>query len=242
MKKIVMLIMAIVLVIGVCSNAMAYFEDQHLFRVVYDRAGTNEVVTDLGLISSLTAPTTANWAFAGQSTWDASMFSASPNLYVAYFAQKAGSTGNAWTSGPDGGQLFRQWSAFSSGGNSIKAEYQMYGTSQVIGPKTDNRSYWSVMDQGTLGAAGSFNLAIAAKNGEAAVNTAPLGYVDQMLYFYGSVNSFTSNKVGVALATIRTYSDGHTELNPSAVPVPAAVYLLGSGLLGLVGIRRKMAA
>jgi hypothetical protein len=29
-------------------------------------------------------------------------------------------------------------------------------------------------------------------------------------------------------------------LTPSAVPVPAAVWLFGSGLLGLVGIRRKM--
>jgi hypothetical protein len=47
------------------------------------------------------------------------------------------------------------------------------------------------------------------------------------------------------VATIRTYADGTTQLNPTSVaqtPVPAAVYLLGSGLLGLVGIRRKMAA
>jgi len=41
---------------------------------------------------------------------------------------------------------------------------------------------------------------------------------------------------------IRTMADGSTIINPEAaapVPIPAAAYLLGSGLLGLVGIRRK---
>jgi hypothetical protein len=33
----------------------------------------------------------------------------------------------------------------------------------------------------------------------------------------------------------------HATISPSAVPVPAAVWLLGSGLLGLIGIRRKKA-
>jgi hypothetical protein len=44
----------------------------------------------------------------------------------------------------------------------------------------------------------------------------------------------------VKVATIRTLADGTSTINPSAVPVPAAVYLLGSGLLGLVGLRRRI--
>ncbi|MBD9357998.1 hypothetical protein [Methylomonas albis] len=32
---------------------------------------------------------------------------------------------------------------------------------------------------------------------------------------------------------------GHLELNPSAVPVPAAVWFFGSGLLGLLGMNRR---
>jgi hypothetical protein len=40
-------------------------------------------------------------------------------------------------------------------------------------------------------------------------------------------------------AIIEIQSDGDVVLNPNPVPVPAAVWLLGSGLLGLIGIRRK---
>jgi hypothetical protein len=71
-----------------------------------------------------------------------------------------------------------------------------------------------------------------------------IGYVDHTLYYYGSPSGASGASTGLAVATIRTYADGATQLNPrvAATPVPAAVYLLGSGLLGLVGIRRKMAA
>jgi len=33
--------------------------------------------------------------------------------------------------------------------------------------------------------------------------------------------------------------DLRLELTPSAVPIPAAVWLFGSGLLGLVGVMRR---
>jgi hypothetical protein len=58
-----------------------------------------------------------------------------------------------------------------------------------------------------------------------------------------SPSGISDDMSGVAVATIRTYADGTIRLNPreAATPIPAAVYLLGSGLLGLVVIRRKMA-
>jgi len=40
---------------------------------------------------------------------------------------------------------------------------------------------------------------------------------------------------------IRTFADGSTQVS-APVPVPAAIWLLGSGLIGLVGIRRRMTA
>ena len=36
-----------------------------------------------------------------------------------------------------------------------------------------------------------------------------------------------------------SYAIGEVRVNQSAVPIPATVWLLGSGLLGLIGLRRK---
>jgi hypothetical protein len=131
-----------------------------------------------------------------------------------------------------------QFNNFVSDANSFQAEYTAYGTAQAVGLKSDTRSYFSTMiNNGNL--TGGFNGFIPARNGEIALAA---GFVDQKLYYYGNMGSLTGAKTGVQIATIRTYADGHTELNPSAVPIPAAAYLFGTGLLGLVGIRRKMAA
>jgi hypothetical protein len=80
-----------------------------------------------------------------------------------------------------------------------------------------------------------------------------VGYVDQLLYFF-DYNGSLSDVAGTPLAIIRTFltSDGSTvntagtliatelrALDAAPVPVPAAVWLLGTGLIGLVGIRRR---
>ena len=51
MKKIMMLLVAMVLLLGVSGQAKAYFDDGHLIRVVYSTNGTMESATDLGDIS-----------------------------------------------------------------------------------------------------------------------------------------------------------------------------------------------
>ena len=69
-----------------------------------------------------------------------------------------------------------------------------------------------------------------------------VGFVDQTLYFFDSPQSAL---FGVATVTLRTMADGSTIINPgsaSAVPIPPSVLLLGSGLLGMIGIRRKISA
>jgi hypothetical protein len=65
------------------------------------------------------------------------------------------------------------------------------------------------------------------------------GAVTQYLYYYADGGTVTGSPV----AMITTNADGSTTISgiPS-VPVPAAVWLLGSGLMSLVGIRRRTTA
>jgi hypothetical protein len=105
-------------------------------------------------------------------------------------------------------------------------------------------SYWNNMNSGgtTPGTFGGY-LQNTAEANLAALAT--VGYVDQVLYYYGA--NPDGGTPGVQVGVLRTFADGSTMLNPmndpgASVPVPAAAYLFGSGLLGLIGLRRKMAA
>ena len=58
--------------------------------------------------------------------------------------------------------------------------------------------------------------------------------VDQSLYYFDNANS--AGATGIAKASVVT-SAGSTEILPT--PLPPAIVLMGSGLLGALGLRRK---
>jgi hypothetical protein len=95
-------------------------------------------------------------------------------------------------------------------------------------------------NQGAIGNA----ITIATRPGtEASLGSlvgATSGSVTQNLYFLDNANG--ANKVGVSVATISTNFDGSTTIvtpNTAATPIPPAFFLMGSGLLGMFGLRRK---
>jgi hypothetical protein len=62
----------------------------------------------------------------------------------------------------------------------------------------------------------------------------------QALYYWSNgLTTVASEKIGQSLALITTNFDGSTTITALATPIPAAAWLLGSGLLGLAGIRRR---
>jgi hypothetical protein len=247
MKKIMMLFVAMMLVVGFTGQAMADYATGDLIRVVYQVGGALEQITDLGAVSSYTTPFTTNIQY-NTNTFSLSTFAGASysDLQVAYFVYNANNT--AFVSGPyNGTQLSgsRQNSAYNSNALAVVtvAKANSGGSGNAIIAQSNGQSYMTKMDKGGGTSTGTFGGFIPGGNGEANLAAlATVGYVDQSLFYYSNTANAAN---GVNVATIRTYADGSTQLNPQAVaqtPIPAAVYLLGSGLLGLVGIRRKMAA
>lgn len=254
MKKIMMLLMVAVLMLGISGQAMAAFEDGHLVRVVYSTAGTNEIGTDLGSVKNLTSLSTQNVVFNANNFDFAALGgnANASNTYVAYYTvtttDASGNTNKAWLSGLPTGETIAKskFSGYAGDAHSANGLYQVAsgGAAQATVLMSDPNSYWNTLNNSGA-AVGKMNNFITASGGNAEMSLADLatvGYVDQVLYYYSSPSGISGTASGLKVATIRTFADGHTELNPSAVPVPAAVYLFGSGLLGLVGLRRKMAA
>jgi hypothetical protein len=248
MKKIMMLLLVAVLMLGVSGQAMAAFQEGDLIRVVYNSSanGTGtEYATDLGQFTGgpiINNTDTFSLSSVGATSWS--------NVNVAYFVMSStanSGNGAAWISGSatNGGNvnIGQFWAGFNGAASTTLLGYQnaSHGANSVSMLQSDPSSYWQNMNvQGfSIGTMGGY------VNGNAEQNLAALsttGYVDQVLYYYGSTPDNTTT--GTQVATIRTLANGGTTVTPSVsnAPIPAAAYLFGTGLLGLAGIRRKMAA
>src|SRR5574341_1577011 len=246
MKKILMLMIVAVLMLGISGQAMASFEEGHLIRVVYSGTGAGtEYVTDLGDFLSLTSPLTSNNALSGQNTFSLANVGASAtwaNTNVAYFivsfSANAGA-GAAWTSGPASGSnnnFGTFWTNFVGSTAMTTNSWQQYsgGANSVAVSQADGASYWINQNSGgtSIGTFMGYLTNTAEKNlGELAT----AAYVDQYLYYYGA--NPDGGTPGTQVAKLRTFAD-HTELGAvSQVLVPAAVYLFGTGQIGRASCR-----
>ncbi|NLI81619.1 MAG: VPLPA-CTERM sorting domain-containing protein [Deltaproteobacteria bacterium] len=247
MKKFIAIFVA-VLTLGLAAQATAYFEEGHLIRVVYDKNGGGvEVATDLGEMRTWTTPgvSPSNVIVGdGESAWDLSMFPGRSlnDLVVEYYAIVYG-TYDAWTSGPFTGQISgnRKFTGFNSAAGITRVYYNTLVPtgSRVVGAESHLQSHYTMFGKVGLSIGGFNDFIYPQYNGEENLGVlSTQGYVDQVLYFYNVPNSVGT---GVPVAILRTMADGSTIINPGqpVVPVPASILLLGSGLLGLIGVRRK---
>ena len=242
-KKILVMAAVFMLVFSFAGQAMASFTSgSELIMVVYKNGGTgNEVAVDLGSVSTDKAPISSTINLTPTSSFALSDFPSSSwsDLSVAFFA-KTGS-GYLWISGPTAGGQSTTGGTLSPLLAGITQATTLYSgiasDGKALAVSSDGQSYWNQLDQNGV-SVGMF--AGYTSGGEVSLAAlATTGYVDQYLYFYDKATS-ASPMSGVAIAQIRTYANGTVDLiTVSSVPIPAAVWLLGSGLIGLVGIRRR---
>jgi len=212
MKIIVTLLAIALLVFSFSGQAAAYFEEGHLIRVVYDRGGMYEVVTDLGAGWDLSGPSAAkqlintsnfDLSLLGASTWD--------NVYVTNLMRYvAEGDVEAWTSGSGSGQIGRgsAGNALLSKIGSLAGANMQTGSSQNVNLQSDPNSYASLF----AGTTGSFAGFLTTNDGEASLAGLD-GYADQWMYYYPSPTNARTTYTGVQVYDIRTYADGTTEIN-----------------------------
>ncbi len=253
MKKLLLLLAACLVVLGVAGKAKAEFAAGDLIRVVYQTSasgGTYEAATDLGSVSSIMS----GGALASNSfnLWSSGYFTGGnvSSLDVAYFATNAGGT-ELWTSGPMGVQ---ESNVGSNGQNTldlIENAYWAYANEATLATdaawyeKANSDSYYYTMDhnwngKGTNPRTGNFGSFYSKANGEAAL--VGNGNVSQDIFAWTDP---TSTQSVYASEMLITSVDANGNITTTAnqtgtgIPIPPSVLLFGSGLLGLAAIRKK---
>jgi hypothetical protein len=215
MKKLFSILAAVCLMFCVAGNAAADIAAGNLVAVFYNEAD-NSVAFDLGAItpgSDVIVDTNGllEYFTSPDLTYE--------DISVGIFAAEAGYSNWFATTSTDTPAI--STSSLVSFMSGATAMYTNYSDKSVLA-SADTKSYNTVMNSSgtTPGYYAGFNPIFAA--GEATLDAGG----NFLMY----VHNFD----------ITTADPGAT-ITVSTVPVPAAVWLLGSGLLGLVGIRRRNA-
>jgi hypothetical protein len=268
-KKLVALFAAALMTISFAGTAMAAFSantaDGNLLRVVYDTKGTKEYATDLGSWNSLTGATNGTVVGGGVDAITLATFGGTTtlaDLYVGYYLVTNATPNHVAIAGDANGLTSgsRVFNGISNGigGTTVYTTYAnnlIAGTnSAVVADKTAGFTFYAKSGPLTpVAGNGSYGgWVTASSNPGGVLNLAALtttGYVDQTIYSWSATNLQNPGTptAGTAAFTVRTMADGTTVLGngniaAAPVPVPPAFFLMGSGLLGIFGVRRKMNA
>ena len=245
MKKLSMILLAAFLVFAVAGQAVAAFEKNQFVQVVYNDLDI-EAGVDLGNVGSFDfSGTNVLLADAGTVPWaDLKPFE---DLRVGYYSAQEGyhnwftTTQTVAPSVVNGGIVNFQNQATQIG---VYYDHNQVAPGVAEVPASGLDSYDMLMnDHSTApGAYAGFNAKDWVDGESSLADLATVGYVDMFLYdYYMNVLVKGVDPSTDYSGVLRLYADGSTVLNPTVVPIPGAAILLASGLLGLVGIRRKNA-
>lgn len=257
MKKKMIVLLAAAMMTLAAGNAFANYGNLDLVEVFYNTATSNETAIDLGTLTAnaqggynlaynSAAPLSINSTTAGQTL--------GTSTQVAFYAlDNANSTALVSSTNGAPTQIDLYQSTIGTAASTMQALGYTSGQGAVISGRlatlNGSAAGWSdgFINQmrtsglwygGYVNAVGEANLSTtaAANLGIYGVNDQTVGNGAVALDFNATVTFDGTNAV-----TSLTNDNGTGGTAP-ATPIPAAAYLLGSGLLGLFGLRRKQKA
>ena len=228
--------------------------DAILFAEVVNAAGTAAVATyagDTGLsISEFTSPYSGSVTVLGSDSNLAKLFAAEGTGDTIYFAVLGGQyTGNATTGNFKVAGVAQFLTTTASNSTASLANDTTGSLVKFAGINTDitnlntNSGGASTFEAAGNGAIWDVTTTtgLAYWDGGATANGNTLGTVANLYYVTAGTPAGTTTKVAYTLEdTVSLSASGLTITGVAApVPLPAAVWLLGSGLLGLAGVGRR---
>lgn len=225
MKKLFGVLLAVLMTFAVAGPAAATFENGNLIAVFYNE-DDNTVAYDLGIItpgSTLTIDTTNLLSYFGSSV------DSYDDLRVGIFAAEAGYSN--WFATTSSDPAVMSTPSLSSFGAAAGNLYTVHGNADLDGDgisviKASDFTSYDIKMNSKSTAPGYY----AGFNTQPTIGEAVLSADGEFTMYVHNFDITTYD--ADAMVTVTT---------GSAVPVPAAVWLLGSGLLGAIGIRRRKA-
>ncbi len=241
MKKFLGIAAAGLLVFGLAGQAHATFTSGDLIRVVLQENGTSAVeeATDLGNAAQIESGAISlnSNSFSAFGTGTGFTGTNASTLEVAYIAVNSAKS-EFWTSGTAGAtETNLNYGSFQSSiSGPALALYTQYN-SNVWQPSSNTSSYFYKMDKNNVASAGSFDYFYSSGAGDGEMALVANGSVTQGIYDWTTPKALSTISPSFTLVTSVDSSGNIT--TTESTPIPASVLLLGSGLLGLIGIRRK---
>lgn len=241
MKKLLSIVFAAFMMFAAADSALAW-DDTELTAVLYVDGTDSEIGVDLGNINTIIGTsTTTELAAAG--TWSLDMFTndwsysdlnigliaADKSIYTTYFGTTQATQPEIYS-----GQAYAAIDRVST----VTNKYD--GTADNSNLYGDINTYGAIMNLGTNAPGNYSGLNADIEDGEASF-TDGIDYVDMYVYAVYADGSVVGGDDTDYVSVIRFNTDGSIMLNPgtSAVPVPGAFILLGTGLAALAGLRRR---